>query len=103
MGKPVSEEEVLDRLKSRLAHCERALCGAIAQRDHFARGLRAVRDFAQAHHGDQQSHFWLHSLIVDIPQMVETIFSSTFEETRRRCQRFAEPAAAPSVAPGEEG
>lgn len=71
----------------RLSHCDRALCGAIAQRDHFARALRSIRDFAKAHHAEQELHVILHGLVVDIPDIVETVFEQTSEVVRRRCRR----------------
>lgn len=33
--------------------------------------LREVSQYAAGHHADQESCFWLHSLTVDIPHMIE--------------------------------
>jgi outer membrane lipoprotein-sorting protein len=33
--------------------------------------LISIREFAEGHHQQQQGHFWLHALQVDIPEMVD--------------------------------
>ena len=35
--------------------------------------LRELRDYAAGHHSDQESCFWLHSLTIDIPHMINTV------------------------------
>jgi hypothetical protein len=41
-------------------------------RERCLAALRAIGEFAAAHHDQQEPHLWLHALLVDIPSMVET-------------------------------
>lgn len=84
------DDEEFARIRARLEHCERALCGAIAQRDHFARTLRSVRGFAQAHHEMQEAHVYLHALKVGIPGIIEDCFGTASEAVRLRCRKHLE-------------
>jgi hypothetical protein len=49
--------------------------------------MREVGAFAACHHGDQEDHYWLHALVVDIPHMVECALATP--------QEASEPASNP--------
>ena len=53
----------------------RSLHGTQLHEDMMRLGIEQIRDFAQGHHPDQDSHFWLHALTIDIPDLCDTLLS----------------------------
>lgn len=46
--------------------------------------LRAIKEFAQAHHGQQPENEWLYALKVDIPDMCERAMGNDVQLKERR-------------------
>jgi hypothetical protein len=51
---------------------------------HLENALRGISEFAQAHHARQEPHLWLHALVVDIPDHVETALGHALPTTGGR-------------------